>query len=147
MKNKVQNNEEFDIRKINVGGSAIVGGDINLNGQTISSTDNINTDYEYVPYIQNIYFGEQAEKPTNIFVLLHKPYNKTLELKGIGPEYFDLLSSIGINTVYELSNIDPGDVHSRIVKINKNKKIVKRIPTINQLESWKKIALNYIQPI
>lgn len=147
MKNKAEYNDDLDIRKINVGGSAIVGGSIDLNGQTISSTDNVNTDYEYVPYIQNINFKNQSDEFSNIFILLYKPYNKTLELKGIGPEYYDLLSNVGIDTIYKLSQIDPNEVHSRIIKINENKNIVKRIPTINQLTNWKKNALKYIRPI
>ena len=61
-------------------------------------------------------------------------------IKGIGEEYSDLLEEAGVDTVAELPRRDLANLHAKILEINKEKKIVRRPPTLNQVTDWVKQA-------
>lgn len=57
-------------------------------------------------------------------------------IKGIGEEYSDLLEEAGVDTVVELSKRDPENLHAKILEINKEKKLVRKPPTLEQIKNW-----------
>ncbi|MEM2335986.1 MAG: DUF4332 domain-containing protein [Candidatus Bathyarchaeia archaeon] len=57
-------------------------------------------------------------------------------IKGIGEEYSDLLEEAGVDTVVELSKRDPENLHAKILEINKEKKLVRKPPTLEQVKNW-----------
>ncbi|MBO3840291.1 MAG: DUF4332 domain-containing protein [Thermoproteota archaeon] len=57
-------------------------------------------------------------------------------IKGIGEEYSDLLEEAGVDTVAELAKRDPVNLHAKILEINKEKKLVRRPPTLTQVKNW-----------
>lgn len=57
-------------------------------------------------------------------------------IKGIGEEYSDLLEEAGVDTVAELARRDPANLHAKILEVNKEKKLVRRPPTLNQVTDW-----------
>lgn len=61
-------------------------------------------------------------------------------IKGIGEEYSDLLEEAGVDTVVELAARDPVNLHAKILEINKEKKLVRRPPTLTQVKNWVKQA-------
>jgi len=61
-------------------------------------------------------------------------------IKGIGEEYSDLLEEVGVDTVAELARRDPANLHAKILEVNKEKKLVRRPPTLNQVTDWVKQA-------
>lgn len=61
-------------------------------------------------------------------------------IKGIGEEYSDLLEEAGVDTVVELARRDPANLHAKILEINKEKKLVRRPPTLAQVTDWVKQA-------
>ncbi|MEM3647991.1 MAG: DUF4332 domain-containing protein [Thermoproteota archaeon] len=61
-------------------------------------------------------------------------------IKGIGEEYSDLLEEAGVDTVAELARRDPANLHAKILEINKEKKLVRRPPTLKQVTDWVKQA-------
>jgi predicted flap endonuclease-1-like 5' DNA nuclease len=61
-------------------------------------------------------------------------------IKGIGEEYSDLLEEAGVDTVVELSNRNPANLHSKILEVNEAKKLVKRTPSLSMVENWVKEA-------
>ncbi|MEM3523857.1 MAG: DUF4332 domain-containing protein, partial [Thermoproteota archaeon] len=46
----------------------------------------------------------------------------------------------GVDTVAELARRDPANLHAKILEINKEKKLVRRPPTLKQVTDWVKQA-------
>lgn len=57
-------------------------------------------------------------------------------VKGIGEEYSDLLEEAGVDTVPELAQRNPENLLQKLVEINEEKKLVRRLPVLSQVESW-----------
>lgn len=57
-------------------------------------------------------------------------------IKGIGEEYADLLEEAGVDTVPELAQRNPDHLYEQLVAINKEKKLVRRLPAVTQVHSW-----------
>lgn len=59
-----------------------------------------------------------------------------MRVKGIGEEYSDLLEAAGVDTVKELKMRKPGVLHAKLVEINTQKRLVRRLPTEAMVASW-----------
>lgn len=59
-----------------------------------------------------------------------------VRIPGIGEEYSDLLEESGINTVLELRNRKPAHLYARLIETNAQKKLVRRVPALSEVESW-----------
>ena len=57
-------------------------------------------------------------------------------IKGIGPEYADLLEEAGVDTVVELAQRNPNNLYEKIIEVNAEKKLVRRLPTLNMVKAW-----------
>ena len=57
-------------------------------------------------------------------------------IKGIGEEWSDLLEEAGVDTVVELAQRNPVNLHSTIVDVNAAKELVRRKPSLEQVEDW-----------
>lgn len=57
-------------------------------------------------------------------------------VKGIGEEYADLLEAAGVDTVPELAQRNPENLYQKLVEVNKEKQLVRRLPTEAQVRSW-----------
>jgi predicted flap endonuclease-1-like 5' DNA nuclease len=57
-------------------------------------------------------------------------------IKGVGEEYADLLETAGVDTVPELAQRNPENLHKKIVAINAEKKLVRQLPGLNQVREW-----------
>ncbi len=57
-------------------------------------------------------------------------------IKGIGSEYSDLLEAAGVDTVVELSKRRADNLTEKIVEVNIEKRLVRRIPTQQMVEGW-----------
>ena len=55
-------------------------------------------------------------------------------IKGIGPDYADLLQQAGVNTVVELSNRNPENLYKKLLELNEKRKLVRKLPTQKQVE-------------
>lgn len=55
---------------------------------------------------------------------------------GISTEYFELLMEAGVKTVDELAQSNAKDLFERLITMNEEKKIVKKPPTLPQVEDW-----------
>ena len=61
-------------------------------------------------------------------------------ISGIGEEYSDLLEEAGVDTVVELARRNPENLLTRLIEVNAEKKLVKRVPTLVKVEDWIKQA-------
>ena len=57
-------------------------------------------------------------------------------IQGIGEEYSDLLEAAGVDTVVELARRNPENLHTTLMGINEVKALVKRAPTLSNIEDW-----------
>ena len=57
-------------------------------------------------------------------------------VKGIGGEYADLLEAAGVDTVPELATRKPANLVAKLHEVNEEKKLVRKLPTENQVEGW-----------
>ncbi len=57
-------------------------------------------------------------------------------IKGVGEEYADLLEEAGVDTVPELAQRNPANLHAKLGEVNAAKKLVRRLPTAAQVTDW-----------
>jgi len=55
---------------------------------------------------------------------------------GIGAQYADLLEQSGVDTVPELAQRNPKNLHKKMVKVNDEKKLVREVAGAHQVEEW-----------
>lgn len=59
-----------------------------------------------------------------------------MRIKGVGEEYSDLLEEAGVDTVKELKHRNPDNLYKALVEINIEKKLVRRVPTLKEVQKW-----------
>jgi len=59
-----------------------------------------------------------------------------MRIRGVGEEYSDLLEWVGVDTVPELAQRNPGSLYSKILEINEEKRLVRRPPTYGMISRW-----------
>jgi predicted flap endonuclease-1-like 5' DNA nuclease len=57
-------------------------------------------------------------------------------LKGVGSEYADLLEAAGVDSPPELARRVPANLVATMTKLNAEKKIVRKLPTLAQVTDW-----------
>ena len=69
-----------------------------------------------------------------------------MRISGIGEEYSELLERAGVDTVKELRTRNPKNLHAALVQANETHKLVRRLPTLTEVENWVKEAKE-LEPI
>ncbi len=57
-------------------------------------------------------------------------------VKGIGEEFSDLLEAAGVDTVPELAQRVPENLHKKLLEVNASKKLVRRPPSLSEVTDW-----------
>ncbi len=57
-------------------------------------------------------------------------------IKGVSEEYADLLEEAGVDTVPELAQRNAANLHAKLVEINAEKSVVRRLPSQEQVKDW-----------
>lgn len=57
-------------------------------------------------------------------------------IKGVGEEYSDLLEEAGVDTVVELAQRNPDNLYDKVVEVNQQKKLVRKLPAQGQVDDW-----------
>jgi predicted flap endonuclease-1-like 5' DNA nuclease len=57
-------------------------------------------------------------------------------IKGISTQYADLLECAGVDTVPELAQRRANNLHAKMAEINDEKKLVRKVPALSQVEDW-----------
>jgi predicted flap endonuclease-1-like 5' DNA nuclease len=57
-------------------------------------------------------------------------------IKGVAGEFSELLEAGGVDSVPELARRSAENLHERLVAVNAEKKVSRRVPTVNQLTDW-----------
>lgn len=57
-------------------------------------------------------------------------------VKGVGEEYADLLELAGVDTVPELAQRNPQNLYQKMVEVNDEKELVRRVPSLSAVQDW-----------
>ena len=57
-------------------------------------------------------------------------------IKGVGSQFAELLKASGVDTIKELRNRNPENLHEKLVEIQALKKITRTVPGKNQVEEF-----------
>lgn len=57
-------------------------------------------------------------------------------IRGVGQEYADLLEVSGVDTVIELAQRNPTNLYQRIVEVNEQRSLVRRLPGESEIVDW-----------
>lgn len=61
-------------------------------------------------------------------------------IKGIGPQFSELLEEAGVDTVKELRNRNAENLHAKLQEVNESKNLVRRLPSLSQVTEMIEIA-------
>jgi predicted flap endonuclease-1-like 5' DNA nuclease len=81
---------------------------------------------------------EIAEKSgiTETLILKWVNHIDLFRIKGVGSEYADLLEAAGVDTVPELAQRKAENLTSKLIAVNEEKKLVRKVPVQSQVETW-----------
>ena len=57
-------------------------------------------------------------------------------VKGISTQYADLLEFAGVDTVPELAQRRADNLHAKMLEVNDEKNLVRKVPALSQVEDW-----------
>lgn len=57
-------------------------------------------------------------------------------IKGVGGEYAELLEAAGVNTVPELATRKAENLYKKMVEVNEEKALVRKLPAEKQVTDW-----------
>ncbi|NEO56860.1 MAG: DUF4332 domain-containing protein [Okeania sp. SIO3B5] len=88
---------------------------------------------------------EELEQATSIekeLIIQWVNFVDLSQIKGVDREYFFLLSALGVHTISQLKNRFPETLHSQMMKLNHQKQLVQRLPSLSMVRSWVAQATN-----
>lgn len=57
-------------------------------------------------------------------------------IRGVGGQYADLLEEGGVDSVVELAQRKPEHLHQKLLVVNQEKKLVRRLPSLFEVRQW-----------
>jgi len=57
-------------------------------------------------------------------------------IKGVSTQYADLLEAAGVDTVPELAQRNAENLQAKMVEVNEEKNLVRKVPATSQVEDW-----------
>lgn len=57
-------------------------------------------------------------------------------IKGVERQYSELLEAAGVDTVVELAQRNPVNLHQKMLETNEEKSLVRRPPSLSMVEKW-----------
>ena len=57
-------------------------------------------------------------------------------VKGISTQYADLLEFSGVDTVPELAQRRSDNLHAKMIEVNEEKNLVRKVPSLSQVQDW-----------
>ena len=73
---------------------------------------------------------------SDTFILRWVNHADLSRIKGVSEEYADLLERAGVDTVPELAQRNPGNLYEKMISVNREKKLVRKPPSQDQVEEW-----------
>ena len=80
---------------------------------------------------------EALEEETGIsgkLILKWTNHADLMRINGVGPQFSELLEASGVDTVKELRNRVPENLHKKLEEVNVEKNLVNRVPALVEVE-------------
>ena len=77
--------------------------------------------------------SEAADIPEKL-ILTWANHADLMRIDGVGPQFSDLLEAAGVDTVKELKHRVPANLAAKLVEINEEKHLVRRVPSEKEVE-------------
>jgi len=61
-------------------------------------------------------------------------------IKGVERQYAELLEASGVDTVVELAQRNPENLHQKMLETNQEKRLIRRPPSLSMVKRWVKQA-------
>jgi predicted flap endonuclease-1-like 5' DNA nuclease len=59
-----------------------------------------------------------------------------MRVPGVGEEYSDLLELAGVDTIRELRQRKPENLHQKMIEANQTRKVVQHVPSLAEVSAW-----------
>ena len=73
-------------------------------------------------------------------ILTWTNHSDLMRIKGVGPQFSELLEAAGVDTVKELRHRVATNLHAKMVEINDQKNLVNRVPVESEIQKMIDIA-------
>lgn len=57
-------------------------------------------------------------------------------IKGVASQFAELLKAAGVDTVKELRNRNPENLHAKLTEVNEEKHLTRAVPSLSQVEDY-----------
>jgi predicted flap endonuclease-1-like 5' DNA nuclease len=82
----------------------------------------------------------QATGVSDKLILKWVNHADLFRIKGVAGEYAELLEAAGVDTVAELAQRSPENLHAKLMETNTAKRLVRQVPSQGQVAAWVKEA-------
>ena len=76
---------------------------------------------------------EEATGISGKLILTWCNHADLMRIKGIGPQFSELLEAAGVDTVKEFRNRKPENLQPKLVEVNEQKNLVNRVPSLKEV--------------
>ena len=59
-----------------------------------------------------------------------------MRINGVGPEFAEMLEKAGVDSIPELAQRNPQNLHVKLMEVNEGMKIANRTPGLSEVEKW-----------
>lgn len=59
-----------------------------------------------------------------------------MRISGVGPEFAEMLEKAGVDSILELAQRKPENLHTKLTEVNAKMKIANRTPGLTEVEKW-----------
>lgn len=94
---------------------------------------------QYLEICSTVQGRKELAQKTGIAPNLILTWTNHLDLcriKGVGGQFAELLEASGVDTVPELATRNAANLHAKMISMNAEKKRVRRVPGIHDVENW-----------
>lgn len=77
---------------------------------------------------------EEATGITSKLILTWVNHADLYRIKGVGPQFAELLEAAGVDTVKELGHRNAENLAAKMLEVNEEKKLVRRVPVQAEIE-------------
>ena len=73
---------------------------------------------------------------SNKLILRWVNHADLFRIKGISSQYSELLEAAGVDTIPELAQRNPENLHQKLIDVNHEKKLVRQVAGLGQVSDW-----------
>lgn len=77
---------------------------------------------------------EEATGISGKLILKWANHADLFRVKGVGPQFAELLEASGVDTVKELAHRKPENLAAKMLEVNAEKKLVRRVPVVAEVQ-------------